>query len=233
MSKRATKPFAPRTIAMLESSAWSVVSLAGRRVLDRVEIELAHHAGKNNGRLPVTWQDFERFGINRHSIGPALRELQHLGFIEITEYGIASPGGEPNVFRLTYRDPVSDEWANITNVAEAQRIASAARQRVKASRSRDDRTTHFPGVKSTPKAGAESTPKAGAESTPKTSKNPAKRPVQNMHHYLDIYPSRREGRPSSGDPRSRSGPRPPRRRRPRVRARTNHSKQEGNAHDKH
>jgi hypothetical protein len=193
-TKRPTKPFAPRTIAMLKSPAWSVVSLAGRRVLDRIEIELSHHAGKDNGRLPVTWRDFEVYGLNRRSIGPALRELQRLGFIEITEYGVASPGGEPNVFRLTYRDtagkPATDEWATIASVEEAERIASAARQRVKAGRSHDDRTKHFPGVQSTPKPGVQSTPKPGVQSTPKTSKTPAKRPVYKVHHYLDIYPSR-------------------------------------------
>jgi hypothetical protein len=240
MSKRPTKPFAPRTIAMLESPAWSVVSLAGRRVLDRVEIELAQHGGRDNGRLPVTYRDFEVYGIDRHSIGPALRELQHLGFIQITEHGIASPSGSrsPNLFRLTYRDAAgksaTDDWANIASAGEAQRIASAARQRVKAGRSRDDRTMHFSGGGFSTYSGGDSPPKPVGVSPPKASKTPAKRQVENLHHYLDIYPSR-EGAPlSSGDPRPRSGPRPPRqRRRRRARVRTNHSKQEGNTHGKH
>src|SRR5262249_1860933 len=35
--------FAPRTIEMLESPPHRVLSLSGRRVLDRLETELAHH----------------------------------------------------------------------------------------------------------------------------------------------------------------------------------------------
>jgi hypothetical protein len=55
--KRRTKilgQFAPRTIDMLRSSAWSVLSLSGRRVIDRLEIELADHGGTDNGKLPCT-----------------------------------------------------------------------------------------------------------------------------------------------------------------------------------
>ena len=42
--------FAPRLIEMLESPAYCVLSLSARRVLDRLEIELGHHGGKDNGR---------------------------------------------------------------------------------------------------------------------------------------------------------------------------------------
>jgi hypothetical protein len=59
-----------RTIAMLESPAYAVLSLSGRRILDRVEIELAHHGGNDNGRLPVTYEQFTEYGIERHSIAP-------------------------------------------------------------------------------------------------------------------------------------------------------------------
>jgi hypothetical protein len=76
--------FAPRTIAMLRSPAWRVLSLSARRVLDRLEIELADHGGVDNGKLPVTYEDFVRYGIERHAIAPALRELVALGFIEVT-----------------------------------------------------------------------------------------------------------------------------------------------------
>ena len=36
--------FAAREIKMLESPAFRVLSLSARRILDRLEIELAHHA---------------------------------------------------------------------------------------------------------------------------------------------------------------------------------------------
>src|SRR5690349_5431569 len=73
--------FAPRTIDMLRSPAMRVLSLSARRILDRAEIELADHGGYDNGRLPITYDDFERFGIDRHAIGPAIREVVALGFL--------------------------------------------------------------------------------------------------------------------------------------------------------
>jgi hypothetical protein len=91
--------------AELRSPAYCVLSLSARRLLDRMEIELADHGGTDNGKLPVTYDDFERYGIHRHAIGPAIRELVALGFVEITEVGRAGNAEwrKPNVFRLTYR----------------------------------------------------------------------------------------------------------------------------------
>ena len=93
--------FSARTIEMMEAPSWSVLSLAARLVLDRIEIEQAHHGGNDNGRLPVTFDQFVEFGVHRHSIGPALRELCALGYIEITERGRAGNGEwrRPNLFR--------------------------------------------------------------------------------------------------------------------------------------
>lgn len=98
--------FAPRLIEMLASPAFRALSLSARRVLDRIEIELAHHGGTNNGKLPVTYGDFERYGVDHQAIAPALRELEALGFIRITERGRPSEsdfGRHPNLFLITYR----------------------------------------------------------------------------------------------------------------------------------
>src|SRR5262249_37500536 len=84
---RISGQFAPRLVEMLKSPAYCVLSLSARRVLDRIEIEFRHHGGKENGRLPVTFNDFTRYGIDRHSVAPAIRELEALGFIEVTEHG--------------------------------------------------------------------------------------------------------------------------------------------------
>jgi hypothetical protein len=62
--------FAPRLREMLESPAYRVMSQAAHRVLSRLEIELAHHAGNDNGNLPCTFADFEEYGIHRHAIAP-------------------------------------------------------------------------------------------------------------------------------------------------------------------
>jgi hypothetical protein len=68
MSRKRKKPnsiggqFAPRLIEMLESPAYRALSLSARRALERIEIELAQHGGKDNGSLPVTYDDFQRYG---------------------------------------------------------------------------------------------------------------------------------------------------------------------------
>jgi hypothetical protein len=126
-------PFAYRPIRMLMSPAYRQMSLSARRVLDRIEIEFAHHGGTNNGRLPVTYDDFASYGIHRHCIAPAIRELEALGFIQVTEVGRAGNAEwrRPNLFRLTHRsmdrNPVTNEWARIQNEEQAQDLARRAR----------------------------------------------------------------------------------------------------------
>jgi hypothetical protein len=128
--------FSGRLIEMMESSAWRALSLAGRRVIDRVEIEHGHHAGTDNGKLPVTFDQFCEYGLHRHSIAPGMREAVALGFLEVTQKGRAGNAEHraPNLFRLTYRpsDGVrgdgSHEWRRIASNEEAEAIARSARQ---------------------------------------------------------------------------------------------------------
>ena len=80
---------------MLELPAWHVLSLTARRAFDRIEIEHMAHAGKDNGRLPVTYADFERAGIHTRLIAGALRELEALGFIETMKRRYRGAGGTP------------------------------------------------------------------------------------------------------------------------------------------
>src|SRR5580698_8858516 len=97
--------FAWRLIEMLESPAYRVLTLSAHRILARLEIEHAHHGGRDNGRLPLTYAQIVEYGVDRDGIRPALNELVALGFIEITEHGCAGNEGfrRPNLFRLTYR----------------------------------------------------------------------------------------------------------------------------------
>jgi hypothetical protein len=127
--------FAHQLIEMLESPAWRVLSLSARRVFDRIQIEHAHHGGRENGRLPVTFKDFEQFGIERHRIRPAIGELEALGFIRITQHGRAGNADFriPNKFRLTHQhandgvEPATNEWRRIKTIEEAENIAKLAR----------------------------------------------------------------------------------------------------------
>jgi hypothetical protein len=80
--------FSVRLIEMLESPAYRALSVSAHRAISRIEIELAAHGGNDNGKLPVTYQDFIDYGIlHRESIAPALREAEALGFIECTKRG--------------------------------------------------------------------------------------------------------------------------------------------------
>jgi hypothetical protein len=125
--------FAWRTIDMLESPAFRVLSLSAHRLLDRLEIELAHHGGQDNGKLPCTYQHLHEYGIHRHAIGPAIRECVALGFVEITERGRAGNAEfrTPNLFRLTYKptrvDGPTDDWRSIESIEGAEALARAAR----------------------------------------------------------------------------------------------------------
>jgi hypothetical protein len=75
--------FAARLIEMLESPAYRVLSRSAHMIISRVEIELANHGGNDNGRLPITTEDFIAYGMDRSSIAPAIREAEALGFIRI------------------------------------------------------------------------------------------------------------------------------------------------------
>jgi hypothetical protein len=127
--------FAPRLIEMLRSPAFSVLSLTGRRILDRLEIELADHGGRDNDKLPVTFADLKKFGIsNRDDIGRGIRELCARGFIEKTRTGRAGNGEyrSPNLFRITYlpaggKAP-TNEWRRIGTIEDAEQIADDARK---------------------------------------------------------------------------------------------------------
>lgn len=128
--------FAARLIEMLESWAYRVLSRSGHMVLARIEIELAHHGGNDNGRLPVTTEDFVQYGMHRTSVAPAIREAEALGFIRITERG---HGGNaeyrsPNLFYLTYghsrdskKSPPTHDWRRFETLEEANQIARTAR----------------------------------------------------------------------------------------------------------
>src|SRR5262249_51825691 len=96
--------FSARVIRMLESPAYRALSLSAHRVLSRIEVELGHHGGSDNGKLPVTYNDFVAYGVDRHAIGAAIREAVALGFLEVTEQGRAGNAEfrSPNKFRLTY-----------------------------------------------------------------------------------------------------------------------------------
>jgi hypothetical protein len=142
---------------MLRSPAWCVLSLSARRILDRIEIELGDHGGMDNDKLPVTYDDFARYGIDRDAIAPAIREVVALGFVEITQAGRAGNADwrKPNLFRLTYKPTKhagpTHEWKKIADedakiIARTARLAKTEHQSgktAKSSRGNPDRKRQF------------------------------------------------------------------------------------------
>lgn len=127
--------WSPRPIEMLESPAWRALSLSGHRIVDRIAIELAHHGGNDNGRLPVTFEDFIAYGVHHDAVAPAIREAEALGFIRVTERGRGGNAEykQPNLFFLTFANSRSglvptDDWRKIKTFKEAKQIAKAARE---------------------------------------------------------------------------------------------------------
>jgi hypothetical protein len=178
--------FTARLVEMQESPAFRVLSLSALRALTRIEIELAHHGGCDNGKLPVTFNDFERYGVRRHGIGPALDDLETLGLMEITEHGAKAIKAEyrrPNKFRLTYRPAEgvpgdgTHEWRRFKTIESAEAaLADRRRQREKPRADRSlnlktasAETTPHPVPKRHRKsknASAETTPLRPAKTTP-------------------------------------------------------------------
>jgi hypothetical protein len=115
---------------MQDFRSWSLQAgeNAAGRVLDRLEIELARHGGMDNGRLPVTYDDFQRYGTDRHAIAPAIGELVALGFIKVTEHGRAGDAEwrKPNQFRITYKHmretSPTHEWKRIETSERAKQM---------------------------------------------------------------------------------------------------------------
>ncbi len=130
--------FAPRLIEMLESPAYRVLSRGAHQVLARIEIEHGHHGGRENGSLPVTYDQFAAYGLHPKSIAPAIRELVTLGFIEITQRGCAGNADfrRPAHYRLTYRHVEGQpgdgthEWRQIDTMEQAEELAKRARESV-------------------------------------------------------------------------------------------------------
>jgi hypothetical protein len=73
---------------------------------------------------------------SRNSIAPAIREAEPLGFIRVTQYGLASNAEFriPNKFALTHlptedgQKAPTDDWRRIKTPEEASMIAAAARK---------------------------------------------------------------------------------------------------------
>lgn len=122
----------PHTAELLKSPAWRYLSLYGRRLIDRLEIEHAIHNGLENGFLTLTYRQMKEAGIHSDAIPATLDEVQTVGLLTITHRGAYRAGGkrDPNSYRLNHLPwkfapatgaPVyyapTDEWKKYTGKA--------------------------------------------------------------------------------------------------------------------
>jgi hypothetical protein len=128
--------FSSRPKELLESPALRILSRAAHLALLRIEIELRNHAGQANGKLIVTHEQFIEYGVRRHQVAAALRELEALGLIIITVHGRGGNAEhrEPNRFLLNYlcgavdaHQQITNAWNRVETMKQAGAIARAAR----------------------------------------------------------------------------------------------------------
>jgi hypothetical protein len=127
--------FSGRTVEMLNSPAWRVLSLAAHRVIDRVAIAVRYHGGHQKAGVPVTYQQFIDYGIgDRNAVAPAIREAAALGFLVIVHKGRAGIAEyrEPSRYQLTFEhhtdvEPEHFRWRKIRELEQAQAIKAQAR----------------------------------------------------------------------------------------------------------
>lgn len=123
-------------IEMIESPAWRALTINARRIIERLQLEHSNHGGGENGRLPCTYSDFQRWGVTKKYILAAVVEAEALGFIERVDRGRKKFGnypGSPSRFRLTFigtiapeMRPPTDEWRRFDSIEDARLAAAAA-----------------------------------------------------------------------------------------------------------
>ncbi len=137
------------TWSLMDSAAYRALSHSGRIVLDRIHREHGAQGGKENGRLKVTWRDFQKAGVQPRRITRAVAEVEALGLAIRTYYGRRACGedrGASAQFRLTWLPvmepdnltPATNEWKRFgDDIGGAKRIAKSAAGRTMVQRERE------------------------------------------------------------------------------------------------
>ena len=96
------------------------------------------HGGAENGKLPVTYSDFEKWGVRADSIAGAIRALEALGLIDITRHGYAGAAEKraPSLYRLTYLGASNAGRADATGTHEYQKIKTVEEAELVAEKAR-------------------------------------------------------------------------------------------------
>jgi hypothetical protein len=123
------------TADILESAAWRALPGNAMKVVLRIGLEHLKHGGVENGNLPVTYQDFVRWGVRRNSIHEAQLVAIHLGLVDRTSIGEVPWRGDirrPSTFGLTWLPqhngiPPSNRWTRIRTDLDAKQAIGHAK----------------------------------------------------------------------------------------------------------
>lgn len=129
-------------LEMLKSFAWVAAPPEVKLAVVRLLQEHHEHGGHENGNLIVTYDQFERFGIQRRKIKWSLRAATALGFLDVVDNGgVYGDIARSARYRLTFRPSVEDgqeqlpsnRWKRFRSVEEAY-LALPAKPRAPAPR---------------------------------------------------------------------------------------------------
>jgi hypothetical protein len=124
---------------MLESPAWRALPPAAKGVIERIAIEHMAHGGTENGKLPVTYDDFQNFGVRRMSVRFGILAAEALGWITVAEEGHAGAADTRRAARyaLQWIDrhdgaPRPNGWKRFETLADAKATVDRVRDELKA-----------------------------------------------------------------------------------------------------
>jgi hypothetical protein len=130
--------FRYHTIDFVASPVWRALSLSERKILDRIDLELASHGGRDNGDLIITRRDFADFGVSPKAQLRGIAGLVALGPIKWMP-GHASPDpahGRAARFGILYRStlngPSEEQWRRFKTIDEVKATLTRARAKVEA-----------------------------------------------------------------------------------------------------
>jgi hypothetical protein len=131
-------PFVAIPTEVIVSDAFRTLGIHGRRILDALLVEHNAHAGRENGRLIVTYDQLERgWGVSRRKIAPAIRDLERRGLVRRTAVGCGNrKTGErqPSQYRITFLNSFpdrlreTDEWRAFTAPGRRKKTGSPVSQ---------------------------------------------------------------------------------------------------------
>jgi hypothetical protein len=105
-------PFTAIPVEVMRSPAFRTLGIHARRLLDALLVEYTAHGQRENGRLPMPYDQLEReWHIPRRKIRGAIAELDKRGLVRRTAIGSGNRrtgDRQPSLYRLTFLGSLPD-----------------------------------------------------------------------------------------------------------------------------